>query len=468
MLRGKALAALLAVGLALAPRAAGADDEPAPAPRATIPPRTFTLAECLALAERNHPNLWAARARLAFVHAQLDEARYTPWFQWGMSAQGGVLPPINGTVFFTSTSATARNVSGLDGLQPAFSFDLNGVVPLYTFGKITTVRESAEANVRVTEWDLEKTRQQVRMDVRRAYFGMMLARDAKYVVDDAVSRLKKGIEGLKQKLEKGERSVQQTDVLRLEVFYEEVVARSGEPQRGATYAMSALRFLTGVQTAFDIPDEPLKRPDRPLVDVAQYLAAARLFRPEINMVRAGVVAREKWVEFQRAKFFPDFGLGMGISYATSPSATVQSTAWTNDPFNHFYYYAGFGVRWNLDVLPNAARVAQAEAQLEETRAIQRLALGGTMVEVENAHGVAVEAKMREEAWGRAEQKAKQWIVTVQDSIDIGTSDERALLDPLRLYANARVQHLYALMDLNVAMSDLARVSGWDNAAPTGK
>ena len=469
------LTLLVAFGGALAPLSAqgapGPEPDnaaPPPPPRATIKPRTYTLTECLALAERNHPNLWAARARLAFVHAQLDEARYAPWFNWGMSAAGGVLPPITGSIFFTSTPVTARNLGGLDKVQPAFSFDLNGAVPLWTFGKITSVREAAEAQVRVSEWDMEKARQSVRSDVRRAYYGLLLTRDAKYIVDDSISRLKKGIDGLKEKLAKGERSVQQTDVLRLEVFYEEVIARSGEPARGAVYAMSALRFLTGVQTAFDVPDEPLKRPDRPLVDVAQYLAAARLFRPEINMARAGVIARQKWVDYNRAKFFPDIGLGMGASYATSPSATTQITAWSNDPFNRFFYYAGFGVRWNLDILPNAARVAQAEAQLEETRAWERLALGGTMVEVEAAYGIAVEAKGREEAWARAEQKAKQWIVTVQDSIDIGTSDERQLLDPARLYANAQLNHLLALMDLNVAMSELARVSGWDSAAPTGK
>jgi len=465
MLR-KWLGRTLLVALALVPNVAAADDAPEPPPRPTIKPRTYTLAECLALAERNHPNLWAARARLALVHGQLDEARYTPWFQWSASAQGGVLPPISGSIFFTSSPITARNISGFDQLQPAFSFDLNGVIPLYTFGKITSVAQSAEANVRVNEWDLERWRQLVRMDVRRAYYGLLLARDARYIVDDAVSRLKKGIEGLKTKADAGK--VQPTDVMRLEVFLEEVVARSGEPQRGETYAMAALRFLTGVQTAFDVPDEPLKRPDRPLVDVAQYLAAARIFRPEINMARAGVIARQKWVEYNRARYFPDFGVGLGISYATSPSATTQVTAWSSDPFNHFYYYAGLGVRWNLDVLPNAARVAQAEAQLEETRALERYALGGTMVEVENAHGVAVEAKLREEAWARAEQKTKQWIATVQDSIDIGTVDERALLEPLRLYANARLQHLNALMDLNVAMSELARASGWDGAAPTGR
>src|SRR4051794_19183974 len=48
-------------------------------PIATIKPHAYSLQECLTLAERNHPQLWAARARLAFVHAQLDEAKWTPY-----------------------------------------------------------------------------------------------------------------------------------------------------------------------------------------------------------------------------------------------------------------------------------------------------------------------------------------------------------------------------------------------------
>jgi multidrug efflux system outer membrane protein len=340
-------------------------------------------------------------------------------------------------------------------------------VPLYTFGKITSITRAAEANVRVNEWDMEKTRQLARMDVRRAYFGLQLARDAHYLVEEAISRLRKGIDGMRQKLAKDDKSVSEVDALRLETYLEEITARSGEPQRGETFALAALRFMTGVQTSFDIVDEPLRRPDRPLVALAQYLAAARLFRPEINMARAGIQARREMVAYNRARYFPDLGLGLGATYATSPSATQQLGVWTPDPFNKFFYFIGVGARWSLDVLPNAARVAQAESQLEETRAFERLALGGAMVEVENAYGTAVEAKTREEAWDRAERKSKQWISTVQDNIDLGSMDERALLEPLRAWGNARLNHLQALMDLNVAVSELARVSGWDSAAPTG-
>ena len=53
-------------------------------------------------------------------------------------------------------------------------------------------------------------------------------------------------------------------------------------------------------------------------------------------------------------------------------------------------------------------------------------------------------------------------------IDLGTWDERSLVEPLRSYASARGQHNLALADYNIAMSSLSLASGWDSAAPTGE
>ncbi len=137
-----------------------------------------------------------------------------------------------------------------------------------------------------------------------------------------------------------------------------------------------------------------------------------------------------------------------------------------DPYNHFGYIFGLGLRWSLDLLPQAARVQQAEAQLTETRSLEDLALTHATWEVENAYADAVEANGREQTWDRAEHVAKQWLASAQAQIDLGSSDERILLEPLRSYAAARAQHNTALMDLNVAMSSLALASGWDSAAPS--
>jgi outer membrane protein TolC len=312
---------------------------------------------------------------------------------------------------------------------------------------------------------MEKWRQTMRMDVRRAFFGLELARDAKYVISDALDRLDKGITGVKDKVARGDVNVSDVDRLRIEAYKQDVVAQSLQAPKGEAYALGALRFITGVQTAFDVVDEPLKRPEHPLVSIAQYLAAARILRPDVNMARAGVVARKAMVGYSRAKLFPDFGLALGADFMSTPGAVPQENAWAADPWNHFYYYGALGLKWSLDLLPQAARERQAQSQLEETRSMERAALGNAMYEVEKAYADALEAKGREEAWDKAEHIAKQWISLVQDRIDLGTADERALLEPLRSYGSARVQHLTALMDYNVAMSNLAFASGWDSAGP---
>lgn len=436
-----------------------------PAPIATIRIHAYTLEECLALADRNVPTLWAAKARLAQAHAQLDEARWLPYWQWGAQGGGGAIPPISGTVFYNTTPQSLRNLSFGESWGPIFQIGLSGVIPLYTFGKITAGLNAAEANVRYSEWDSERVRQQVRMDVRRAFFGLMLARDAKYIANEAMSYLDKGIAGVSQKLDKGDASVEEVDRIRLQMYRDELNANVQEAYRGESYANAALRFLTGVQTAFDIPDEPLRRPTVELGSVVQYLTAARLFRADVNLARSGVMARKHLVDLARARLYPDIGIQTSFGYSIAPGAERQNTAWIGDPVNYFYYGAVLGFRWNLDLLPAAARVRFAEAQLEEARAMERYALGGTAVEVENAYAIALQAKIREETWARAEGRARGWISSTQSAIDLGTKDERHLMEPLRFFINSRVQHETALMDLNVALSELARVSGWDAAAP---
>lgn len=436
-----------------------------PAPIATIKLHAYSLQECLLLAERNAPQLWAARARLAFVHGQVEEARWTPFSYWSMSSNFGYLPPIGGTAFYNASPYTLLYQGFGDGWQPAFGLNVRGTVPLYTFGKIESVKKAAEGRARVSEWELEKTRQQIRMDVRRAYFGLMLTRDMQYIATDVLAKLNKAIGNVVAKIEKGDPSVEDADRLRLEYNRDEIFARVAEAKKQQAFAAAALRFLTGVQTAFDIPDEPLKRPATNIGPVVRYLTAARLFRADVNMARAGVQARKAWLEFRRAEMFPNIGMGLNASYAVAPSADPQRTAWIGDSFNRFGATFGFGIEWGLDLLPKWARVHQAESELEEARALERLALGGVGVEVENAYASVIEAKTREENWDRAEHRSKRWISSTQDAIDLGTKDERFLIEPLRAFVYARANHAQSLMDLHVTLSELARVTGWDAIAP---
>ena len=207
--------------------------------------------------------------------------------------------------------------------------------------------------------------------------------------------------------------------------------------------------MTGVETGFDVVDEPLKRPDRPAgrhraVPRGRAHPAARREHGARRGRRSQGAGR-----LQPRQLFPDFGLGARrqLHYDT-PSADLQNNACANGDnyLQPLLLVRALGFNWNLDLLPQAARTQQAESQLEETRALERLALGNAEFEVEKAYADAVEAKAREETWDKAEHISKQWIPITQDHIDLGTWDETKLLEPLRAYGNARVQHLQALMD----------------------
>lgn len=425
----------------------------------------YTLPECLALADRNAPNLWAAKARLSFARAQLDEAKTVPFSQWSASSKFGVLPTLGGTPFYNQVPRNQLTSQGLGGgLEPFLQFSVQGVVPLYTFGKIETVKRAAEAQVRYSEWDMEKDRTQLRADVRRAFYSLEAARDGMYVANDILDKLNDNIDQTQKRLQRGDSHTTETDEIRLEIYRDEVRGRIAEAHKGESYASAALRFLTGVQSNFDIPDSPLARPEHPLMSIVRYLTAARMFRPDVNRARAGVQARKALLDFSHAQLFPNFGVGLGFNYSVAPSATPQNTAWIGDPFNGFGAAFAFGMEWALDLLPKSARIAQAASQLEEARAMERYALGGVAVEVESAHAAAVEAQARVDSWEHAERRAKHWVSATQDAIDLGTQAEPTLVEPLRAYVTARASHIQALLDLNVSLSELARVTGWDQAA----
>src|SRR5262249_44032233 len=134
-----AIAALAIASLASPSRA----DEPVPAARrrSTI----YDLRQILELADRNHPQIAAARARLLQARAQLDEAHFAPFSQFKLTGGVAVVPNIAGNNVFSPNT----DVSLTSSLGVAWRAGVEGVIPLWTFGKITNLWSAADANVRV-------------------------------------------------------------------------------------------------------------------------------------------------------------------------------------------------------------------------------------------------------------------------------------------------------------------------------
>jgi outer membrane protein TolC len=457
-----ALGVLLIVALVFSMTRSACADERAPADG-----HKYSLGECLELTERNHPALAAARARLGAMRAQVEEARYAAAPVVALNSRFGVVPnspaPAAGAPAVTSGNFVTQSLAS--GVGPFLQLGMSATVPLYTFGKIASANRAADAQVRLGEWDVEKERQQVRIDVRRAYYGLALARDMLALAADTLGNLDDAIGNVRRKLAGGERGADDADRVRLEVSRDELIARIAEAKRGETATLAALRFYTGVQTGFEVPDEPLARPATPLAPIVSYLTAARTHGPDVNRARAGVVARSAQVDWARANMLPDLGVGLQFDWTVAPGVKGPVTGVDATSLNSPQLGAAFGLQWSLDLLTKNARVHQAQSNLDEARAFERLALGGGATEVEVAYAAAVEASTREESWDRAVHRAKGWLVAVRDAIDLGTKEESALVEPLRMVVLARANQLQALMDTNMTRAELARLTGRANAVP---
>lgn len=423
-------------------------------------PVILGLPQILDLTDRNHPQIAAARARLLAARAQLDEAHTAPFSQFKLTGGLALAPVIFGNnVFSPNTDVSLTSSLGL-----AWRAGIDGVLPLWTFGKIDNLWAAADANVKLHEATIERERDAVRVEARRAFFGLELARDARLLLKDVRAALSAAEATMKEQIDKDEGDP--IDLLKLQTYAAELDVREAEADRYVASALAGLRFFTGVP-AMDIPDAPLKPPRHELGHVTRYLEAARLYRPEVSMARAGLQARTAQVQLARAGLFPDIGLGLQVGVSAAPAIADQINPYVVDPGNYFHYGAALVFQWKLDLLPQSARIRFAEAELEEVRAQQRLALGGVGAEVEIAYAEVVDWKRRALAYERAVATAKRWLVTVQQGIDVGTIAEKELLEPAKAYAQNRFNALNAVMELDMAMARLAKATGWDAIAPDG-
>lgn len=427
-----------------------------PRAEANVPrSRVTSLKRCLELAALNYPKVQESRARLAQKQAQLDQAYSAPYSDFTMTGGVGPAPTVRGTaVYSPDTDKALTNKMGI-----AWQLGVSGAIPLWTFGKITNLWAAADAQVRVGEYEIRKEQNDVKVNVRRAYYGVQLARDAQTLLREAGSRIDTYLGRLEKRVQEGEGD--DIELLKLKMYRAEIEARQSEAMRQEAIALSGLRFLTGGAPDTDVSDTPLQQNSHRLGPLAHYLSAARLYRPEVNMARAGVLAREAQMRLERAKFFPDLALGLSFNYSAAPLVEDQKNPFVKDNANFLSYGAALVFKYRLDFLPQSARLAQANAQLEEQRATERYALGGVGTEVEQAFREAEDAGRRLDAYARATSYAKQWLVQIQEGIDVGTYEDQDIVDPAREYATKRFLQMNATFDYNVALAKLAQATGWD-------
>jgi outer membrane protein TolC len=435
---------------------AAAQDEAGDGEAETREPPVMDLAQLTRAAERSYPGLRAAQARIRAARAQLDEAWVSPFFQSTVTAGVALAPEVRGSPIFSPDPQLPLD----NPWQPVLGFAIEGVIPLWTFGKLPAARDAARAGIRAAESDRSRVRDQLRFDVRRAYFALQLALDLRQMLNEGLPQIRQAAERLEEQLAEGDPEVSELDRYRLESALAEVEAREADAIRLEATARAAIRILTGVRE-FRIPPCPIEPVEVELRDRDHYVRQARAGRPEVRMLEAAIRARQASLDVAEASFFPDLALAYRFGTTWAPGITDQTNPFVIDQANYTSIQAGLVMRWSLDLWGNAYRVDRQAALLEDTRHRSREAHRGIELEVSEAYEAVEAARRQVESWGRGRRSARRWFIAASQGRSVGTVETRDLVDAVRAYFTSRYGHLQAIHDLNVALANLERTSGRD-------
>jgi outer membrane protein TolC len=404
-------------------------------------------------AERTYPGVRAADARIRAAHAQLDEAWVSPFFQGAVTAGFTLAPEAHGSPIFSPDA----QVPLANPWQPVVGISIEGLIPLWTFGKLGAARDAARAGIRAAESDRARVRNQLLYDVRRAYFALQLSLDLQQMLAEGLPQIRGALQHVEERLAEGDADVSETDRYRLSAALAEVEAREAQAQHLEASSRAALRVLTGVRH-FEVPECPLQLVDVDLEPLDYYLAHALSDRPEVRMLEAAQRAREASLDVARAGFFPDIGLTYRFAISYAPGITDQTNPFIIDPANYMNIGAGLAMRWSLDIWGNAYRVDRESALLDDVRARSDEARVGLELEVSDAYATLAEALRRAEAYDRGRRETRAWFISSAQGVEVGAAEMNDLVDAVRAYFTARYSHLQAVADADMALANLSRVS----------
>lgn len=419
---------------------------------------TLTLADCIRSALEHDPDLRAAAAEIAAARARLKQAQVGRWGEATYQQVLGFVPEAKGDILDPpkqNRNAVFRN------LGPFTQLEFMVRLPLLTFGKLGAALEAAQEGLAAEQALGEVRRVETVLNVKRLYYGSLLADQLARVLEEMMSNMDKAIRKVQERLASGSTSVTELDLLKLQAGRAKLVRGVSEVKASASLTHKALARAIGkeVTAEFQLADRKLDPVSLQLAPVEFYVEEALRSRPETIQLTHGLAAQAAKVQMERAELYPTFFLSTGFQYALAPNRTTQRNPFAADDFNYTRPVGVLGIRWELDFWRKQAKLAEAEADLAKLEAQQRAAMTGMQLEVHRAYGQVVQARDAMLAAAEGRKAGRSLLVATVSNFDLGIGEAEEVFKGLGTYTEASTDYFRAVHDYNVAVAELSRTVG---------
>jgi outer membrane protein, multidrug efflux system len=442
------------------------------APLAARAEPPLTLDALIERARKNDLRVKEAEGELHLLQAKYREAFWAwfPKFETTLAVAGPTPEAINdsfGGPPLTPSSVTWDLNFGKVGYMARA--DVTALLPIFTFGKLSALRQAGAQGPVIGEGLRRRAQDEVGYQAAQAYFGYQMARQGKLALLETQNRLNEAGNVLKNLLAQDSPQVTQLDLYKVDFFKRQVDARLLQADNGVELATAAIRLLVAAPPgqSIQVAHVDLEPPGYQLQPLDRYYDLAIQHRPELRMVNAGIIAREKEVLIRERMFLPDFGIAGFFRFAYTSSATRQRSPFAYDPYNDLAGGAALVLRTTFDIPIKLAQLDQAKAELEKLSAQRQLLQNAIRLEIQKTYIDVREALEKARVFADAERNARRWSTAAYANFEIGTGDTRELVDAFVALAQASADKLKSWHDTHVSLHGLSKAVG-TNLLTSGK
>jgi outer membrane protein len=449
----RALASILI--LAAAPVAVLSQDKPAlglagPLTVKTSDRLVLRLEDGIRLALRQNPFYLAERAKEAGAAAAVHEAA------------AGFFPSLNAqaTDILDKKVFSITFPSFFPGMVPqtikmdftrTYQFSLNFSLPLYAGGRLMSGYRAANLNLESTRESIRQTRQETVYNVKKAFYGCLLARKFIEVSEEALTLAEKHHQNVQRLYDVGMAS--KFDLLRSEVAASNLKPQVIRARNGLNMADLGLKMLLGLDLnqAIEVRGELSYKAVE--ADADAEVAKALTQRPELGQLNYQKLMAAEMLKMARAAYLPTLGVGGQYNY-WSNTLNGAGKNWDN-------YYT-FTLVLNVPIFNgfiNQAKVGAAEAVLKQIELTQKGLQEKVKFDVQSA---IFDLRQARESLLSQEKNVEQAVESVriaelnfQEGLatNLDVSSVRVAL------SEARTNYTQALYDYAVALAALEKAVG---------
>jgi outer membrane protein len=416
----------------------------------------LALRDCISRALSSAPELGESQSDIELATSKLKEAKANRYPQIDFIGLIGPVPQARGNQ--VSSPDKINDTSRLTWFQRG---DATLVQPLYTFGKISESMSAATHGIEVDRAKKEQKRNEIALQVKEYYYGLLLARELKEVVLEVKEDLDKARKKAKELLDKGSPNVEQLDIYKLDAFAGEVDKYLEEANKGEALALSALRTRVGLSAdaPLDIATERLTPDEEKARPLSEYLQDSLAKRPEYRQISEGLKARESLVKVAKAAYYPDFFIGGYVSGAHADKRTKITNPFVPDEFNHEWGGIALGLKWHLDFGITGAKVSGAVAQYNRLLSTRQYAEQNIPLQIKKSYLDLQESEKSIASTRTAYTNAKKWIVAALANFDFGIGPAKEIFDALENYAKMRSDYFRSIYNNKMAQANLVYAVG---------